>query len=85
VNQIVANARPGYPLKTATTVVNAQALPESQQSAEPAAQVEPVSAVQKPAAAPVGEKKANDAANPASKKVTQTAPAKVAEATAPVR
>jgi NADH-quinone oxidoreductase subunit M len=87
VNQIVATARPGYPLKTAPTVVNAEALPQPQQSAEPAAQVMPVSEVARPAAPATVMAPNAKRSQPAPKKTSETkpAPVPVAQATAPAQ
>ena len=93
VNKIVADARPGYPLHVAPTVVEAQALPEAQKTAEPV-QLEPVSTVQTTAAPAklaekkaVEQKKASAPAKPALKKVIEakSAPVPVAQATAPAQ
>ncbi len=86
VNQIVSNARPGYPLKGAPTVVEAQALSESQKASD-AAQVEPAKVEQTPAAPAIelkDEIKTSAPAKAAPKKIeSKPAPAPVAQVTAP--
>ncbi len=85
VNNIVAKARPDYPLQAAPAVVEAQAQPDSRNAAESAAQVEPANAVEHTNAAPAKTvelknemkktsepaKKTSEAAKPAPKKTAE--------------